>query len=91
MKEDDDSEAAAFLRGLYGAILTELPKVAVNNDAEILRRAKGYIARLKEIWEETAMREQGLAPAAGKTVAAPAPEAAADGAGIVASGLSVSI
>jgi len=60
VKEDDDSEAAAFLRGLYGAILTELPKVAADNDLETLRRARGYISRLKEIWEETAMKEHGL-------------------------------
>ncbi len=61
IKEDDDSEAAQFLRGLYGAILTELPKVALGNDLQILKQAKLYVGRLKEIWEETAMRECELA------------------------------
>lgn len=60
IKEDDDSEAAKFLRGLYGAILTELPKVAVENDVHILKQSMLYVARLKEIWEETAMREYEL-------------------------------
>jgi len=57
VKEDDDSEVALFLRGLYNAILVELPKAAVNNDAQILRQTISYIRRLKEIWEETAMAE----------------------------------
>ncbi|ADH85001.1 flagellar export chaperone FliS [Desulfurivibrio alkaliphilus] len=56
----DESEAAAFLRGLYGAIMVELPKVAINNDAEILRQAARYIAELKKVWEETAMQESGV-------------------------------
>jgi len=57
VKEDDDSEAARFLRGLYGAILTELPRVAISGDVEIVRRAWKYIDKLKEIWEQTAMVE----------------------------------
>lgn len=57
VKEDDDSEVALFLRGLYNAILVELPKAAVNNDEQILRQTISYIRRLKEIWEETAMAE----------------------------------
>jgi flagellar secretion chaperone FliS len=60
VKDDDSSEAAVFLRGLYGAILLELPKAAINNDEEILRQTMGYINRLKEIWEETAMREMEM-------------------------------
>ncbi|HET98740.1 MAG TPA: flagellar export chaperone FliS [Desulfurivibrio alkaliphilus] len=56
----DQSEAAAFLRGLYGAIMVELPKVAVSGDVEILRQAARYISELKKVWEETAMRENGL-------------------------------
>ena len=59
VKEDDNSEAARFLRGLYGAILTELPKVAISDDIQIIRRTRTYINRLKEIWEETAMVEAG--------------------------------
>lgn len=57
VKEHDESEAALFLRGLYNAILMELPKAAVNNDAQVLRQTVTYINRLKEIWEETAMAE----------------------------------
>jgi flagellar protein FliS len=54
---EDTSEAAAFLRGLYEAILGELPKVGASKDVEVLRRAHGYLARLKEIWEQEAMRD----------------------------------
>ncbi len=57
VKEDDNSESACFLRGLYSAILTELPKTAVSNDLEILQQSRRYIQRLKEIWEQTALRE----------------------------------
>ncbi len=71
VKEDDASEAASFLRGLYGAILAELPKVAVYGDVQIIKQAQAYIQRLKEIWEETAMVEAGQIVAAG-------PEAAGD-------------
>jgi len=60
VEEDDDSEAANFLRGLYGAILEELPKVALNDDAKILQQTRSYIDKLKEIWEQTAMVEAGL-------------------------------
>ncbi|RJX35537.1 MAG: flagellar export chaperone FliS [Desulfurivibrio sp.] len=57
VKEDDDSEVALFLRGLYNAILVELPKAAINNDEQIVRQTMSYLRRLKEIWEETAMAE----------------------------------
>ncbi len=60
IKENDDSEAAAFLRGLYSAIVTELPKAVISNDVEIVRTAAKYIERLKKIWEETAVAEAGL-------------------------------
>lgn len=43
-------EGTEFLRGLYTSILTELPKVAINNDIEILDRTERYIVRLMEIW-----------------------------------------
>ena len=57
IKEDDDSEAAQFLRGLYSAILTELPKVAVDSNVQVVKQCTLYVSRLKEIWEETAMQE----------------------------------
>lgn len=60
IKEDDSSEAAIFLRGLYGAILTELPKVSITGDTGIIKQTSKYLMRLKEIWEQTAMRENGF-------------------------------
>lgn len=57
IKEDDTSEAAIFLRGLYGAILAELPKVSLSGDGLILKQTRTYIIRLKEVWEKTAMLE----------------------------------
>lgn len=71
----DESEAASFLRGLYGAILVELPKVAVHNDVEILHQTGRYISELKKVWEETAMRENGLHERR-KEAMQPSPEAA---------------
>lgn len=56
----DESEAAAFLRGLYGAILVELPKVSLNNDITVLQQAARYIGELKKVWEETAMRDSNF-------------------------------
>jgi flagellar secretion chaperone FliS len=52
-KMEDDS--THFLRGLYTAILTELPKVTLNNDLKILSRTERYISELKEIWEKDVM------------------------------------
>jgi len=56
-----DDESTLFLRGLYTAILTELPKVTINNDLKTLRRAQGYITRLKEIWETEVMGREKTA------------------------------
>jgi len=53
--QDDSVE---FLRGLYTAILVELPKVSIHNDSKILDRSYSYIARLKEIWEKNVMGMQ---------------------------------
>jgi len=50
---DDDS--TLFLRGLYTAILNELPKVTLNNDISILNRTEKYITELKNIWEKDVM------------------------------------
>ncbi len=61
IKEDDESDAAGFLRGLYSAILAELPKAVVDNDVEIVRTATRYIQHLQEIWEATAVHEAGFA------------------------------
>ena len=96
LKQEDVSEAAQFLRGLYTAMLVELPKVAISQDVALLRQAARYIRELKKIWEETAMQEEGL-PLKKAGVAAQ-PAAAAEGkmdppseASRTVAGLSVSI
>jgi len=82
IKSEDHSEAAQFLRGLYGAILAELPRVSISQDVKVLRQARSYLERLKQIWEETAMRESAVelnssnaAEAVGDEVAGKAPAA----------------
>lgn len=67
VKNDDNTETANFLRGLYSSILLELSKVAVTHDVEIIRQATRYMSRLKEIWEETALKEAGLYPDSGSS------------------------
>ena len=59
-----NDESTKFLRGLYMAILTELPKVSLNNDISILNRTEKYLTRLKEIWETDVMHlnENGAIP-----------------------------
>ncbi len=47
-----NDESTVFLRGLYAAILTELPKISLNNDIKILNRTEAYIEELKKIWEK---------------------------------------
>jgi flagellar protein FliS len=53
-----DDESTVFLRGLYTAILTELPKISLNNDIKILDRTEGYILALKKIWEKDVMGKE---------------------------------
>lgn len=69
IKQDDESEAAHFLRGLYNSILMELPKVSVSGKVDVLRQTARYIKELKKIWEETAMIEHGFAAADKETTA----------------------
>jgi flagellar protein FliS len=58
-----EDESTQFLRGLYMAILTELPKIALNNDLKTLEQAETYITRLKEIWETDVMaKKKGSIP-----------------------------
>jgi len=57
-------ESTRFLRGIYTAILMELPKVTLNNDLKTLDRAKAYISRLKEIWETDVMAKKQVPPTA---------------------------
>ncbi|MCK5192453.1 MAG: flagellar protein FliS [Desulfobulbaceae bacterium] len=51
----DSSEAARFLRGVYGAILEELPKASSSDDIRTLKMAQGYLERLKGVWERAAL------------------------------------
>ncbi len=48
-------EGTRFLRGLYTAMLTELPKVSITNDITILDRTASYLEKLKEIWQTDVM------------------------------------
>jgi len=50
-----NDESTEFLRGLYTAILIELPKVSLDNNLRILERSEAYIQKLKEIWEKDVM------------------------------------
>jgi flagellar protein FliS len=69
IKKDDKTETADFLRGLYSAILVELPKIGISQNVEIVRQSIRYIQKLKSIWEETAMKEAGFSKAANGEVA----------------------
>ncbi len=51
-----NDEAVAFLRGLYAAILAELPKVSINNDINILNQTDTYIGELRKIWVSTVLK-----------------------------------
>jgi flagellar protein FliS len=62
LRVDDESVPAQFLRGMYEAMLLELGKVTLSKDVTVIRQAQRYVTRLKKIWEETAMLENGLAP-----------------------------
>lgn len=56
----DDS--TQFLRGIYTAILMELPNVTLNNDLKTLDRSQAYISRLKDIWETEVMAKKQASP-----------------------------
>ena len=55
LDENIKTEEINFLRGFYAAMLTELPKVSVNEDIKTLDRAEKYLKELKRIWETTVM------------------------------------
>jgi len=55
LKPKMDDEATQFLKGLYIAILTELPKISFGNRIDILDRTEAYIKRLTSIWENDVM------------------------------------
>lgn len=50
-----ENEAAGFLRGLYSAILAELPKINLTNDEKTLNTAIKYLTQLRHIWQTEVM------------------------------------
>jgi len=55
---DPEDEAVNFLRGLYSAILAELPKANINNDVKVIELSIKYMAQLRNIWKEHVMASQ---------------------------------
>jgi len=49
---DTNDEVVIFLRWLYSNMLTELPKVNINNDLSTVERSIKYIAQLRTIWKK---------------------------------------
>jgi len=49
---DNNDEVVIFLRWLYSNMLTELPKVNINNDLSTVERSIKYIAQLRTIWKK---------------------------------------
>ena len=64
-------ESTQFLQNLYTAILTELPKVSIDNNIEILDRTERYLEKLTHIWESDVMGKETKKEAQPKTAAAP--------------------
>lgn len=58
LNPDMTDESANFLRGLYSAILVELPKVSLTNDMQILNQTERYLSKLKDIWENDVMGQK---------------------------------
>ena len=58
LDENNKTPEINFLRGLYAAMMTELPKVSINEDIETLNRAEKYLAELKRIWVTTVMNKE---------------------------------
>ncbi|MCD4741888.1 MAG: flagellar export chaperone FliS [Desulfobacteraceae bacterium] len=52
-------ESIQFLRELYSNMLTELPKVSLNNDAKALDLTYSYIKQLNHIWETEVLNKEG--------------------------------
>lgn len=80
LDENIKTEEIEFLRGLYRAMLTELPKVSVTNDVVILDRAEKYLTELKRIWVTTVVNNKKAKAKAmedPESAAAPIPGSAA--------------
>jgi flagellar protein FliS len=50
-----ENEVSGFLRGLYSAILAELPKINLTNDERVLNTAIKYMMQLRHIWQNEVM------------------------------------
>ncbi len=48
-------EAIEFLRGLYNAMLLELPRVSITNDLKTIELSNAYIEGLRDIWKVNVM------------------------------------
>ena len=78
LRSDMHDEATEFLRGLYANLLTELPRVSISNDIEIVERAIRYITELRRIWSEEVMQvAKAAVPQGVKTsIRSPRPDSA---------------
>jgi len=90
-----NDDGTQFLKGLYIAILTELPKISVGNRIDILDRTEAYIKRLKSIWENNVMGKSSGDPAK-KVIkpvkkAQPATSSPYNGAGVIKSFNGISV
>lgn len=52
-------ESIQFLRELYSNMLTELPKVSLNNDSKAIDLTYSYIKQLNHIWETEVLNKEG--------------------------------
>ncbi|MCK5312104.1 MAG: flagellar export chaperone FliS [Desulfobacteraceae bacterium] len=52
-------EPIQFLRELYSNMLTELPKVSLNNDSKAIDLTYSYIKQLNHIWETEVLNKEG--------------------------------
>lgn len=52
---DAGGETAEFLRGLYMYMLTELPKVSLDNNIETVDKSMRYLKELRKLWEQRVM------------------------------------
>ncbi len=64
LDENIKTEEINFLRGLYAAMLAELPKVSITEDIKTLDRAEKYLNELKRIWVENVMNNKNKSQAA---------------------------
>jgi flagellar secretion chaperone FliS len=64
-------ESTQFLQNLYTAILTELPKVSIDNNIQIVDQTERYLEKLTHIWETDVMGKETPKETQTKTASAP--------------------